>query len=147
MFKTAKQTAEKIEGLEAQIVDLESQITTLTESAEATKNADIDSVQSIASLNETITAHEATLKENAETISAQELTIAEANTKLESFDSEVEAKAQLSIASLGFKGEIPETNPEESSESVYNEYRKLQAKNPAQAAKFWQKNKATILNK
>lgn len=118
MFKTAKQTAEKIEGLEAQIVDLESQITTLTESAEATKNADIDSVQSIASLNETITAHEATLKENAETIGAQELTITEANTKLSTFDSEVEAKTQLSIASLGFKGEIPEAKEDDNKEAI-----------------------------
>ena len=150
MFKTAKQNAEKIEGLEAQVVDLEAQITTLTESEGATKDASIESVQTIASLNETVTANEATISEQVATIEAQELTITEANTKLESFDSEVEAKTQLSIASLGFKGEIPEASnngESDSSESLYAEYRKLNAKSPAQAAIFWAENKDAIKSK
>lgn len=114
-----KQATEKIAGLETRLEELEADVTASAETienlqAEAATNS--EAVASITAERDQLTTDLATAEA---TITDQETTITEANAKLETFDDEVETKAQNKIASLGFKGEIPgsSTNEDDSTKT------------------------------
>jgi len=105
---TDKQDA--ITALEAENADLREQFTALqitaTENAEQVVALKADLV-SVAAECQQLTADLATA---TATIADQDQTITAANEKLASFDQEVAAQTLNQVASIGFKGEIPEAS-------------------------------------
>lgn len=111
-FLTNKAAAEKIAGLEGSIASLETDNATLKTQVEESADAS----QEIVELKQSIEAKDATIETHALTIADQESTIETANDKLSTFDADVEAKTQLAVASLGFKGVITEASKEDQAE-------------------------------
>ena len=102
MFLTNKQAAEQIAGLKARNEELEAEMTSYAGEIESLKTENSNHSAELLSAQEEIKTL-TDFKTNADAqITDLESTLAEANTKLSTFDKEVEDKALLKVQSLGF---------------------------------------------
>jgi chromosome segregation ATPase len=115
MFLTNKQAQEKISGLETRVSDLEAEVNTANETISTLQSEAGNSAEEIVTLKADLQKATDDLQAANATIADQEKTITAANEKLSTFDAEVEKKVLLNVASLGFKGEIPNSKEDKSS--------------------------------
>ena len=133
-------SVEQMDEVKASLSTTQDELATLGKDHETLIETQKGSIEEIA----TLTTSNETLSASVEKLTA-DLTASQAETV--AAEASANAKAIETLATMGHNPIKLESNSSESSDSTYAEYRKLQAKNPAQAAKFWQENKATILNK
>jgi len=112
---TSKQAVEKISGLESRISELESDVTAANETIETLQGEAKNHAEAVSTLTTERDELQGKLTVAESTIADQESTVTEANAKLATFDSEVEAKALLQVASIGFQGDIPVANLDQES--------------------------------
>lgn len=111
-FLTNKQALEKISGFESRISELENDITAANATIESLQGDAVTAAETITTLTSERDQASADLTIAKATVADQESTIAAANEKLATFDSEVASKVQLGVASLGFVGTVPSASVE-----------------------------------
>lgn len=108
-FLTNKQALEKIEGLESRVAELEAELATANELVVALQTEQTNHEAAVAVLANERDELAGKLEAAQATIASQEETITAANTKLATFDDEIEARVQNQIASIGFQGTMPQS--------------------------------------
>lgn len=112
MFLTNKAATEKITGLESRIAELETDITSASETITSLQGESATFAENIASITSERDKLATELTAAQATITDHESVVTAANEKLSKFDDEVAAKVLIGIANKGFTGVIPESNLE-----------------------------------